>query len=176
MGRVGQREGRSALGSQPMTWSKHWDKIAAEAVRTGSIEPLMDGRRIEMLVMGLILFPARIKPLWDDGAWADLAYLGEAIRSWPPKDLDKTDPALNINICLGLSEIERTGWRRRLDPDRLRDMEDMLATTLLSQAAEGIVLTPEEVLQVRRRLTVAHLGSSDLGEGLAGGGGVERRD
>lgn len=152
-----------------MTWSPHWDKIAAEAIRTDSIEPLKDGRRIEMMVMGLILFPDRIKQLWDDGAWGDLAYLGEAIATWPPKDLDRTDPALNINICLGLSEIERTGWGRRLDPARLRDMENLLSTTLSNQAAEGIVLTPDEVLQVRRKLTVQHLGSSDLGEGLARG-------
>ena len=125
--------------------------------------------------MGLILFSERSKPMWDDGAWSGLAYLGEAIATRPPTDLDRTDPASNINICLGLSEIERTRSSRRLDPTRLCDMEDLLATTLASQAAAGLVLTPDEVLQVRRELTVqdlgnSDLGSSDLGDGLARGG------
>lgn len=134
------------------SWSPTWDALVRRAIREDRPDLLKKGREIDMVVMSMVLIPESIAGAWAAGAWGDLGYLAEWIRSGVPEDLAKTDPVLFANLTGGLAEIRRLGWDRKLDPVKLHRIEDLLQTTLVNQKAEGHELTAEEVAEVRKRL------------------------
>lgn len=143
------------------SFSPHWDQEVRRAFFEGNPklpELLRSGREIELEVMSLVLFPGRIQQAWDDGRWGSLAYLAEFIAAGMPSDLDRTDPVLHRNLARGFQQIRELGWDRRLDPHHLRELEEIMALTVANQAAEGIRMLPDELLEVRRRITTRHLG------------------
>ena len=104
------------------TFSPHFDRLVRQAIRQGKAHLLKDGRRVEMMAMGLVLFPERIQEFWDDGRYADLAYFVEYLRAGVPADLKQTDIALYRNLTKGIDVIRRLGWHNdpRLRPGPLR--------------------------------------------------------
>ena len=102
------------------SFSPYWDRLARRAVRENNPDLLRAGRAIEVMVMGLVLCPKRIQLYWDEGRFADLAFLAEYIAAGVPRDVAKTDPVLHRNLVKGLAGITRQGWDRRLKPGPLR--------------------------------------------------------
>ena len=104
------------------SFSPHWDRLVRQAIREGDPELLRDGRRIEMMAMGLVQFPERIQMFWDAGRYGDLAYFVEYLRAGVPADLKHTDIVLYRNLTKGMDVIRQLGWHNdpRLRPGPLR--------------------------------------------------------
>jgi hypothetical protein len=79
-------------------------------------------------------------------------------------DLAKTDRVLYRNLSRGLAEARRRGWPKRLDAERLHEIEAILEVTLANQAIEGFVLSADEVAEVRRKLARQLLGLGECRE------------
>ena len=104
------------------TFSPFFDRVVRQAIREGNSQLLKDGRRVEMMAMGLVLFPERIQSFWDAGRYDDLAYFVEYLRAGVPADLKHTDIVLYRNLTKGMDVIRRLGWHNdpRLRPGPLR--------------------------------------------------------
>jgi hypothetical protein len=103
------------------SFSPFWDRLVVRCIRERNPGPLVEGRRIELMVMGLVLFPeTRIHAYWEAGCFAELAFLSEYIRAGIPSDLARTDPLLFHNLTKGMTQIKQLGWDRRLQPGPLR--------------------------------------------------------
>jgi len=118
---LGDEEGASA-GTQPMkpSFSPFWDRLVRRALRERNPDPLRDGRRIEMMVMGLVQCPERIQLFFDGGHFEDLAYLAEYVRAGVPPVIALTDPVLFRNLTRGMARLRALGWDQRLKPGPLR--------------------------------------------------------
>ena len=108
--------------------------------------------------MGMVLFPDQLQLAWQNGEFGALGFAAEFMAAGITDDLAKTDRVLYRNLTRGLAEARRRGWVKRLDAKRLHELEAVLEGVLAIQAAEGLVLSDNEVAEVRRRLALQHLG------------------
>ena len=132
------------------TFSPHFDRLVRRAIREGNPQLLKDGRRVEMMAMGLVQFPERIQMFWDAGRYDDLAYFVEYLRAGVPADLKHTDIRNEVRTALEESLIHWPSAYSRFCREILTVEPDLPKLLALLARAAGHASTPAEFRHVEQ--------------------------